>query len=86
MAVIVCFEVAQGAPVLYAVRTECLREVDSGWQFLCGDIHEDAKKAQVWAVHELLEQDPSLAPYIDYPVGTVLSRQSSDAEWDVSFE
>ncbi len=84
--VMVCIEVARGAPVLLAVRSELLDENDSGWQFLCGAPEEDHLQAQIWAVHELLERDQSVAKYIDYPIGTVLRRATGDSEWKVSIE
>ncbi len=86
MAVIVCKEVAEGAAILFAMRTEPLRDADSGWQFLCGAATEDETKAQVWAVHEVLEQDESLSDYMEFPVGTVLRRSSPGEDWTVSYE
>lgn len=85
-AAIVCREVANAARILYAKRSERLEASDSGWQFLCGADKQDISSAQVWAIHEVLERDSSLAKFIDYPVGTVLRRSSSDVEWEVSLE
>ena len=84
-AAIVCGEVAtRSAPILYAARSESVDEADSGWQFLCGAGNEDIRAAQIWAVHEVLEIDQSLAPYIGFPAGTVLQRESPDNEWEVT--
>jgi hypothetical protein len=83
-AAIVCSEVANDhMPILYAERSEPQDEADSGWQFLCGASAEAWRVAQVWAIHEVLEREPSLAPFIDLPSGTVLSRRSSADRWQV---
>lgn len=82
---IVCGEVAQKvAPIIFAARSAPVDVADSGWQFLCGRVHENADAAQIWAVHEVLELDESLAPYIGYPEGTELLRRSPDDEWEVT--
>jgi len=83
-AAIVCSEVAGGAPILRAERSEPQDEADSGWQFLCGASSEDWQAAKVWAVHEVLEREPSLTKYIEWPVGTVIFRQSPQEAWKVS--
>jgi hypothetical protein len=82
---IVCHEVAiNHAPILYAERSEPIEEGESGWQFLCGRSDEDWKIAQVWALREVLASEPSLRPFIDLPVGTVLSRVAPNAKWVVA--
>jgi hypothetical protein len=81
---IVCSEVANGTkPVLYAERSAPEDEADSGWQFLCGSSSEDWRAAQVWAIHEVLEREPSLERFIESPIGTVLSRKSSADAWEI---
>jgi hypothetical protein len=83
-AAIVCSEVANDQkPILYAERSEPEDEADSGWQFLCGVSTENWRTAKVWAIREVLEQDPSLEPFIQFPIGTVLSRKSPTEEWQV---
>ncbi len=82
-AVMVCGHVAElGLPVLLAVRDEPLGADDSGWQFLC-DSGEDEhiERAQLWLVEEILEVEPTLASWIDAPVGTVLTRKDKADEW-----
>jgi len=81
--VIVCEHVAElGLPVLRAVRDEPVRAEDSGWQFLCGGKgDEPIKRAKLWLVREILEAEPSLAPWLDAPVGTVLTRRDKADEW-----
>jgi hypothetical protein len=84
-AAFVCGEVAQGkSPILYAERTEADDPVDSGWQFLCGIESEDISVAQIWALDEVVELDPSLLPYVALPVGTVLTRHTGSDAWIIS--
>lgn len=83
-AAIVCSEVADSsASILYAERSEPEDEADSGWQFLCGATTEDWQMAKVWALHEVLTREPSLARFIELPVGSVLTRKSPLDEWEV---
>jgi len=82
-AAIVCSEVANGAPILHAERSEPQDSADSGWQFLCGASSEDWQSAKVWAVHEVLERDPTLVEFIKLPCGTVISRHSPNAKWKI---
>lgn len=83
-AAIVCAEVAANAPILRASRSSPVDEADSGWQFVCGKIHENADGIQIWAVHQVLERDETLVPYIGFPAGTVLERKSAGDEWEVT--
>jgi hypothetical protein len=53
---------------------------------LCGAPAEDSEKAKVWAVHEVLEYDPTLKPFIEKPPGIILRRPSGDAEWQVDYD
>jgi hypothetical protein len=83
-AVILCAHVAsRSLPILYARRDEPDEPADSGWQFLCySGVDEDPDKAKVWLVDELLELDPSLAPYMDSPPGTRLFRRNPSEPWE----
>jgi len=83
-AAIVCAEVANGEPILHAERSKPEDPADSGWQFLCGSSSEDSQAAKVWAIHEVLEHEPSLTRFIDLPSGTVLTRPSPKADWKIS--
>lgn len=84
-AAIVCWHVArEGRPIRYARRDENVADVDSGWQFLCGESEsEDPDRAKVWLVKEVLDLEPSLAPFIELPAGSVLTRRSPGGEWKV---
>lgn len=82
-AAIVCSHVAdKGYPILQAIRSPRLENVDSGWQFLCnsGQEEEDGK---LWLVSEILEKDPTLAEWVNSPFNTTLLRTSINAPWRV---
>lgn len=83
-AAIVCSHVAVGhLPILRAVRDEPMMPADSGWQFLCGIAdHDDSDLGKVWAVFEVLDYEPSLAPFIGCPSGTVLTRKLLTGAWE----
>ncbi len=83
-AVIVCSHVASGkCPILRAVRDDPVAAEDSGWQFRCAVTEDDPEFAKVWLVCEILNLDPSLAPFIDCPPGTVLARANSSSPWEI---
>jgi hypothetical protein len=83
-AAILCGHVATGRfPILYAARDTPLEEVDSGWQFVCNKHEEDLSEAKVCSVLEVLEIEPSLAPFIHLPPGTKIIRDSAELPWKV---
>ena len=84
-AAIVCGHVAtKQLPILRAVRDAPIVPEDSGWQFLCGSGEdEDPGAAKIWLVCEVLDHEPSLAPFIDYPPGTELTRRNRTSGWEV---
>jgi hypothetical protein len=83
-AAIVCEHVANGCPILRAVKDEPLEPADSGWQFVCNSgVRENEETAKVWAVHEVLEVEPTLAAFIEKPAGTILERKSANASWEM---
>lgn len=83
-AAVVCPHVAEGRPVRLATRDTPLEAADSGWQFLCGELpEEDPNKARIWAVDEVLEQEPSLRQYVNLPPGTTLMRKGAGEQWVV---
>jgi hypothetical protein len=85
-AAIVCGHVAtKGLPILCAIRTEPIREEDSGWEFLCyTGLEENENDAKVWAVDEVISLEPSLIEYIDLPVGTKLTRKNKHSKWELT--
>lgn len=80
---IVSADVASKAkPILMAERSDPLDEADSGWQFWGGDSDPlEPEHAQIWAVGEVLEYEPTLAAYIGMPSGTRLERSSQTESW-----
>jgi hypothetical protein len=84
-AAIVCSHIAENnLPILRAVRDEPEMDEDSGWQFLCGvSGEEDPEKARVWLVCEVIDNEPSLADYMELPPGTVVTRANSGESWKI---
>ncbi len=82
-AALICTHVARdGLPVLRARIDEPVEAADSGWQFLCGvGEREREGTAQVWAVEQVLERDPSLRPLMDAPPGSIFVRESTSSAW-----
>jgi len=84
-AAIVCSHVAKlGYPILLAERGNSLEPEDSGWQFLCdsGEVERE-NEAQVWALGEVVDWEPSLAELMDAPSGTTLVRKSRTHAWEI---
>jgi hypothetical protein len=72
----------ESEPLLYAARSEPVDICDSGWQFSADPLGGgEADEAQIWALNEVLEQEPSLRRFIDLPAGTILSRTCFGNEW-----
>jgi hypothetical protein len=85
-AAIVCSHVANmGYPILRAERDDPTMPEDTGWQFLCdtGEL-ESENEAQVWALSEVLEQEPSLAEFLNYPPSTTIVRGDRNSQWIVA--
>lgn len=84
-AAIVCAHVANSSrPILHAERDEPTMPEDTGWQFLCdAEEPEDVKEAQVWALSEVLEVEPSLAGFINYPPGISVFRVNQNSPWTI---
>ncbi|MDX2111737.1 MAG: DUF2185 domain-containing protein [Verrucomicrobiota bacterium] len=84
-AAIVCADIVlKHESILYAERSAPEDTADSGWQFLCGADDEDWNLAKVWALHEVMELDESLKPFMKMPYGTILTRLSANDAWHVS--
>lgn len=82
---IVCGHIAQdGLPILCAVRAEKQDPADSGWQFLCYSGQDELMEhAQIWALTDVLQREPSLREFENVPVGTRLVRENANAAWKV---
>lgn len=85
-AAIVCPHVAEGSQrILYAERSAPVDEADSGWQFICGSgTHDDERSAEVWALDEVVDLDPTVVCLLDAPIGTRFSRKSTKVPWEKS--
>jgi len=82
-AVIVCSHIAkEHMPVCIAIKDMPISAEDSGWQFLCGqDIEED--EPVIWALCEILDYDPSLAPIIHLNAPVILQKSPDLQHWIV---
>lgn len=82
-AAIVCpFVAAKRLPIIFAARDEPTEPADSGWQFLSKET-VSGDDLKVWSVGEVLDREPSLSRFINYPVGTELWRESTFDPWMV---
>jgi hypothetical protein len=83
MGAIVSVEIGQS--FLFAARSEPVDDADSGWQFSVDAAGGgDPDSAQIWALEEVLEREPSLRPFIALPLGAVLRRMGADDKWTVT--
>lgn len=81
-AVILCSHVANGKPILLAMRTEPENESDSGWQMLCNCHKENWEDAKVCSVYEVLNLEPSLESVIDLPPDITFVRDDVSSKWE----
>lgn len=59
--------------------------IDTGWQFLCGaKSHDKVEDAEVWALDEVLELEPTLKNFMELPFGTRITRKDKSSTWKVS--
>ena len=69
---------ADGLPVRFMYREHPLNPQDSGWIFLSGvedeDEMDDASRHRVHDVGAVADHDPSIAPFLDAPVGSVFEK------------
>lgn len=85
MGVVLTRNIALGiGSILYGERGDPVDPADSGWQFTEGSRDQSAfENAQIWTVREVLEVAADIAPFINMPVGTIISRSSRDEPWDI---
>ena len=84
-AAIVCGHVANSQfPILRATRDEPIEPADTGWQFTCNRVESEVpQEAQVWSLGEVIDLEPSLAPFMNCPVDTTIERKDKTSEWKV---
>ena len=74
--------IEEGWKVGYMCRDAAMREQDSGWAFMAGNEEDsymsDYHNIMLMRLYEVLQLDPDVKKYIDYPVGTGLIRISSE--------
>jgi hypothetical protein len=57
---------------------------DGAWQFLCGDVHEDAAEGRIVWLGCMVDRDPSLQELADVPLGWGADRDTVSAPWERS--
>jgi hypothetical protein len=82
-AAIVCSHIAiDSYPILLAIRDEPISPEDSGWQFLCNSgADENQNLAQVWALSEVMEAEPTLKEILSQPPGSKFTRKDRNSPW-----
>ena len=62
----------------YMYREEGGHELDNGWRFFSGDetqeYVDDPENTQIFDTNTIVNHDPAILPYLDYPVGSELER------------
>lgn len=82
---IVTRNVAMGLGVIrYAQRDVPMDPRDSGWQFSEGSIDtSNPAHAQIWALDEIVQMDPSVECIIGLPWGTKAIRNGANEQWEL---
>ncbi|HEX9401185.1 MAG TPA: DUF4262 domain-containing protein [Anaeromyxobacter sp.] len=78
---LVCWHVADGAPILFAARDEVAGPVPSEWEFGCGAEGESTADLRVVPLDEIVRRDPSAVEIVLHPRGTALERPAATARW-----
>lgn len=79
----VCPHVDNGErTIVWALRDEPVGETDSGWRLLCAAAEVGGTGTEAsWTIARLLREEPSLSPYVERPVGTMLQKESGGTGW-----
>lgn len=72
-----------GLPVGYMYREEPDDDFDSGWRFFSGtesqEYIDDSNNICIYAVNTIANYDKNIIPYLDFPYGTELERNSNNS-------
>jgi len=82
-AAIVCRHVADGAPILCALRDDPCGVATCEWQFGCGIEADGAADQRMVPLEEIVRRDPTAVEIVLHPRGTALERVSADARWHI---
>jgi hypothetical protein len=77
----VCPHVADGAPILLAVRDEREGATACEWRFRCGAEADQASGVHIMPLEEVVRRDPSAVEIVLHPRGTTLERSAHGARW-----
>lgn len=70
---------------MYRERPDEDIEADSGWRFLSGteeqDYVDDEDNSEIFALNVIANYDPSVIPYLQFPIGTELERVKGKNEF-----
>lgn len=76
-----------GLPVLYMYREERIEDADSGWRFFSGtetqEYVDDAENSGIYKLNTIANYDADIIPYLEYPIGTELERDSKDERFNI---
>ena len=74
-------------PIRRCIRVEPDDDGESGWQMFCGDFEDENQfGGELWAFDEAVLVDPTVAQFIDGPVGTLAWRETAASPWNVSID
>ena len=72
-------------PVMHGVREHPNNVSDSGWILASGresrEYADDARNYKLVPLERMIQDDPTLAPMRDWPVGTEITRLQRDEPW-----
>ncbi|MBK8625831.1 MAG: DUF2185 domain-containing protein [Saprospiraceae bacterium] len=76
-----------GNKVLVMIRDEPSFENDSGWFFMSGlesqEYIDDPQNIMIYEVNTIANYDPSIIPFLNFPVGSRLERCSDTDEFEL---
>lgn len=77
IAVFTCVHILEGdADICYVTHDED----DGGWQFLCGENHDESD-ARIVSLKQIVEMDPSVGALSDMPLGYGAVRNDKASPW-----
>lgn len=76
-----------GNKVLIMIREEPSFENDSGWFFMSGlesqEYIDDPENIMIYEVNTIANYDPSIIPYLNFPIGSRLEKCSDSNDFEL---